>query len=94
MAVYVSKRTLEDKGVFRSTLSTLWLILNALVVAGYAIHGNLSAASGLHSLALAPGLLLGLIVGQRIHDRVNPETFQRLVLAVLFAAALSAILKG
>ncbi len=89
IAVYVSKQALAEKGSFRATLSALWLLLNTLVVAGYAVRGLLGADSAARSLSLLPALGLGLILGELIHRRVNTELFRRLVLGMLFVVALS-----
>lgn len=89
IAVYVSKHALREKGPFRATLSALWLLLNTLVVGGYAYRGLLGAASAQRSLSLVPALGLGLILGEVIHRRVNTELFRRLVLGMLFVVALS-----
>lgn len=89
IAVYVSKHALTEKGSFRATLSALWLLLNTLVVGGYAYRGLLGAASAQRSLTLVPALGLGLVIGELIHRRVNTELFRRLVLGMLFVVALS-----
>jgi uncharacterized membrane protein YfcA len=77
-----------DKGVFRATLSALWLLLNTALVIGYASAGMLTRETLWLSLAFVPSLLVGLLVGERAHARVQPLTFHIAVLVLLMAGGL------
>lgn len=93
LVVYVMSRTLADKGAFRATLSALWLVLNLVLVAGFAARGALDAESGARSLAWAPFLLGGLLAGDALHRRVSTEAFRRLVFTLLFVAGALLVLR-
>lgn len=94
MIVYYASRALPDKRAFRSTLSALWLILNAVLVTGYAASGVLTPESGRLSLWLLPALVAGLWAGERIHGRVKPRPFRISVFALLFLAGCALLARS
>lgn len=94
LAVYVLGRALVDKGRFRATLSALWILLNLLLLASYARAGDLDGASLRLSAALVPSLLLGGLLGQRLHERVPLHRFRLGVFVVLLLAGISLLLRA
>jgi uncharacterized membrane protein YfcA len=93
VVVYVvGRRIASDKALFRATLSFLWLILNLVLAVGYLQEGKLDVSALRDSLALAPGLLLGLVAGEKIHERVSSDGFRTavFVLLLLVGVVLSA----
>lgn len=68
---------------FRANLQAFFLVIDVIVVGSHAVAGNLTATVwrtflfGL--IGLGVGMALGLVVGKRI----NPETFRRIILALL-----------
>lgn len=93
MVVYVLGRRVDDKGQFRATLSFLWLVLNITLVVGYATSGRITSGSLETTLLLAPMLVLGLLLGERLHDKVPAATFRNAVYFMLFAAGLLIVLR-
>lgn len=85
LAVYVTGRVLEDKAAFRSTLSLLWLVLNAALIVGYLLQGVIDAATLGMSAALVPGLVVGLVIGEWAHHRLPARAFRIGVFALLLA---------
>ena len=86
MFVYVLRRRFDGKAAFRATLAVVWLVLNGLLVANYAMMD-------LYSLDLAPAMVamvtvLGpaFYIGDRLHRRVDPDVFHRIVVVVLLGA--------
>lgn len=95
MAVYVVGRTLDDdKARFRATLSALWLVLNAVLVAGYLVDGRIGEASLRRTATLAVGLLIGMVVGEALHRRLPVAAFRVVVYALLLVAGLLLILRA
>jgi len=86
MIVYVVRRRLPDKTVFRSTLAVLWLVLNFALLANYASAGlytrTTATTIGVIALAIVPGLALG----DRIHHKLDAARFERIVWLVLLVA--------
>ncbi|MBW2528217.1 MAG: sulfite exporter TauE/SafE family protein, partial [Deltaproteobacteria bacterium] len=83
MAVYVAGREIEGKSQFRSTLSALWFVLNAVLVIGYAIGGELGQESLTLTAYLVLPLVFGLVAGEWLHARVRVSLFRILVFALL-----------
>ncbi len=95
LAVYVAGRDLgDDKARFRSTLSTLWLVLNSVLLVTYAAMGRVDGASARMTLALAPPLALGLALGEALHARVPMKTFKVLVFTLLAVAGVVLLVRG
>lgn len=76
-----------DKGEFRATMSALWLLLNSGMIAWSLGSGSLSDAWPL-ALVLVPGLIGGIVFGERIHGRIEPRRFRMAVQVVLIAVGL------
>ncbi len=89
MIVYVMRRRLPDKRAFRATLAVLWIVLNAALVANFA-SAHLYTAHTIE-LVIAIGLTVvpGLVLGSRIHHRLEPERFERAVWLLLLVAGLA-----
>ena len=86
MIVYVTSRHLEDRGAMRATLSALWLLLNGLLLVHFLAQGKLSPDTLRDSLLLLPSLVLGLILGDRLHHRLPERPFRWMVYLVLLLA--------
>lgn len=88
LIVYVLGREVEDKRVFRSTLSAMWIPVNGALFIGY-------VAQGLYTpqvLAGVPQVMvptaLGLIVGEIIHHRLDPDRFRLAVWGLLLLGGI------
>jgi uncharacterized membrane protein YfcA len=83
LIVYVVGRDIPDKGAFRATLATMWVPLNVALVVDYALAGLYGAtAVKLVGLALLP-VIAATWLGERVHERLDPERFLRAVWAFL-----------
>lgn len=88
MAVYYAGRALPDKRRFRSTLSLLWLLLNAVLMGGYLWRGVLGRRTvELAALMVLP-LCAGVWAGEWLHGRINQRTFRLLVFVLLLAGGM------
>jgi uncharacterized membrane protein YfcA len=94
MAVYVTSRVIEDKNVYRATLSALWTILNLAMLASYAWQGQLDGTTVGLGLGLAPSIAIGMVVGELLHTRVPAKTFRGVVFGMLCLAGLVLVLRG
>jgi len=93
MVVYVCGRLLPSKGEFRATLSALWLVLNLVLVVSHVVGGRWTSETPALTAALAPALLLGLVIGQALHDRIPAARFRRVVFAMLAVAGLILVVR-
>ncbi len=93
LLVYATGREGLDKEQFRATLCTVWLTLNVVLVAGFALDGayDVGRMSKVGLLMLA--VPLGIVLGERLHARVDERRFKLGVYGLLILAAMSLTLK-
>lgn len=89
MAVYVTGRSIDDKSRYRATLSSLWLVLGIALLAFYFATGHLSMATLRRTLLVAPGVVVGMFVGEILFRRVPAEAFRRIVFATLVLSGVA-----
>jgi uncharacterized protein len=89
MIVYVVRRRLPDKTVFRSTLAVLWLVLNVALLANYASAGLYTTTTGKTLGVLALAIVPGLMIGERVHRKLDAARFERVVWVVLLVAGFA-----
>lgn len=94
MAVYVTSRVIEDKKAYRATLSALWALLNLVVFGWYIASGSVDGETIGLTLALAPSIAVGMIVGEVLHVRVPVATFRKVVFAMLMLAGVMLLVRG
>jgi uncharacterized membrane protein YfcA len=93
-ATYLSGRT-RDKGVIRSTISTLIAISAFSRALVYAVSGLLlHAATLLGALVLAPFVWIGLKLGQRIHMGLTIEQLRRAIGLLLVLSGTTLVLRA
>lgn len=92
LVVYAVGRLRLVKGSFRSTLSALWLLTNSVLTVSYLATGLLTTANLRFWAWLAPTIVIGTVVGERLHDRVNEHLFRIIVFAILLVAGISVLI--
>ena len=88
LVVWVASRELLDKTTFRATLAVLWLVLNLAVIAGYLRDGAVGLSTVRVSLTLLPALVVGTLIGERLHRLASPRVFSRAVYVLLMVAGV------
>ncbi|HKL58124.1 MAG TPA: hypothetical protein VJ854_06965 [Sphaerochaeta sp.] len=73
---------------FRATLCLLWTTLNTIIIATYLIEGSFTAPIVKTTAFLVPFVLAGIVVGEKIHDKVDERTFSITVFGMLFLTAI------
>lgn len=95
MVVYVLGRELgDDKARFRATLSVLWLVLNAVLVASFVVGGKVDAASATTTGLLVAPLVLGLFAGEWLHVRIPTARFRGAVFALLGVVGAALVVRN
>lgn len=94
MIVYVARRRVPDKGAFRATLAVLWLVLNLALLGNFLALGLYGRGTAELGLVIALALVPGLWLGERVHRRLDPARFERLVWLLLLAAGLALALRS
>ena len=91
LVVYAVSRLSLAKGNFRSTLSALWLLTNGILTLSYLATGLLTWTNLRFWAWLAPAVVIGTIIGERLHDRVNEHHFRVIVFSILLAGGISVV---
>ncbi len=78
------------KETFAGTAMLLYFVINLMKVGPYLGSGQISAATIGYSLAAAPFVLLGVLAGELLLKKLNPQAFARLViwLTIIMGAKL------
>jgi uncharacterized membrane protein YfcA len=77
-----------DKTAFRGHLMAIFLLMTTVRVPSYALFGLITAPRLWSALAVMPAVILGALVGNSIHLRIEEATFRRLVSAALLVIGL------
>jgi len=91
LVVYAVSRFTLPKTVFRSTLSALWLVTNVTLTTSYILTGRFTLESLRFVGFLLPMILLGMVAGLKLHDRVDEHRFRVLVYVILMVAGISVV---
>ena len=83
-----------DKAAFRGNLMAIFLLMTAVRVPSYAVFGLITAPRMWSALAVMPAVLLGALIGNSIHLRIEETTFRRLVSAALLAIGILLLVPG
>lgn len=92
VVIYLHARGL-GRPEFRATVATLWLIEMIARIGGYAVAGYYTREVLLLVAALLPVMWAGTFVGERLGNRVKPETFSRILAVLLMASGIGLLLK-
>ncbi len=88
LAVWSVSRHARDPSVFRATLATLWLALNAVMIGRYLHQGAIDRRTLTLTGLFVPALAVGALLGERLHRAVPPRTFRSGVFALLFVVGV------
>jgi uncharacterized membrane protein YfcA len=77
-----------DKAAFRGHLMAIFLLMTTVRVPSYAVFGLITAPRLWSALAVMPAVILGALLGNSIHLRIEENTFRRLVSAALLIIGL------
>jgi len=93
LLVYAINKIGLNKSSFRSTLSSLWLILNIVLTSFYIVSGKITADSVKSTGMLLPVVLIGLIIGETLHRYIHEHFFKIFVFLILLFSGLSILIK-
>jgi uncharacterized membrane protein YfcA len=86
--VLYASRVLKDKTLFRVSMCLLWLCLNTILMIGWTADGRWTPDVRYTLFVSLPFLLLGILVGNWLHHRVNEYVFRLIVFTLLLAGGL------
>ncbi|WP_423824190.1 sulfite exporter TauE/SafE family protein [Salinisphaera sp. SPP-AMP-43] len=90
LLIYTNVR--YPKQFSRSILTLTFLLSSAVQIVVYTHLGLLTGTSCQLALATLPAVVIGLLLGHRLHYRVNQKTFSRILALVLALPALRLVL--
>jgi uncharacterized membrane protein YfcA len=93
VVIYMHARGL-GRMEFRATVATLWFIEMIARISGYGIAGYYTREVLILVAALLPVMWAGTWIGERLGNRVSPETFSRILAVLLMASGVSLLLKS
>lgn len=91
-AMYLDMQRL-GKNEFRATVAATLLALGIIRAMGYVALGAFNNEALLASAAALPLMLVGVVLGNRIHTNLNQIVFRRMISFVLIASGLPLLLK-
>jgi uncharacterized membrane protein YfcA len=77
-----------DKAAFRGNLMAIFLLMTTVRVPSYAAFGLITGPRLWSALLVLPAVVLGAVIGNRIHLRIEESTFRRLVSTALIIIGL------
>ena len=77
-----------DKTAFRGNLMAIFLLMTTVRVPSYAYFGLITGPRLWSALLVLPAVILGALIGNSIHLRIEETTFRRLVSAALLIIGL------
>jgi len=92
LAVIYATRALPNKSAFRATLCMVWFTLNTLLVTQFVASAKLTPHIWKLTAFCMPFNILGMVVGNYAHHRMNELLFRRIVYAVLILAGIAIVL--
>jgi uncharacterized membrane protein YfcA len=93
LTVY-ARYALKEKSAFRGTLSVMWVILNAIVIGGLIIEGQVGRSVAVVALPGVPVILLATWLGHKLAERLSQERFLDLVSLLLVLAGTMTIARN
>jgi len=91
-AVYLDALQL-GRARFRATMSAVLFLLSIVRIAGYGGLGLYDARVGTLFVVLMPLMVLGMVVGERVHQHLSDARFQKVVAVLLVVSGIALALK-
>jgi uncharacterized protein len=92
LVVLYATTAIPDKSRFRATLCLLWTTLNSIIITSYLVGGLLDRPVLIQGAWMLPFLVAGIVVGEKIHYKVNARTFSYIVFSMLLFTGIFMLL--
>jgi uncharacterized membrane protein YfcA len=83
-----------DKDTLRGVIQNFNLVMLAVTFVSYVAAGVVTAPMLPQFAVVAPALLVPVLLGARVYTGISPETFKRVVLAVLACTGLALLVRA
>lgn len=88
LLVIYAVTVLKDKSEFRATLSPVWVLLNGYLMVTHILSGYFTPHVTWLTLFCVAPLALSMLIGNKIHDKINQEMFLKLTYVLLLISGL------
>lgn len=89
---YLTKK-IHDKVVFRTTISTVWIFLNSLILLDDIRAGLWTPSLLMVQLISIPFLFAGMFIGSKLYARMSQRLFMTITYILLFISGISLLVK-
>ena len=89
---YLTKR-IQDKVSFRATISTVWVVLNTIIMLDDIRSGLWNPELVKIQVVSIPFLLAGMAVGSRLYAKMSQRLFMLITYVLLFVSGISLLIK-
>lgn len=89
---YLSK-TIKNKVSFRATISTVWILLNSIILIDDIRVGLWNPGLIRTQLITVPFMITGMVVGSKLYKHMSQQVFIKLTYVLLFISGISLIVK-
>jgi uncharacterized membrane protein YfcA len=83
LLVQAVRPRLPDRGAFRATMCSVWLVFDAVVLSTVLLRGGVDGAALTRALLVAPAIPVGVWLGDRLHHRLPEAPFALAVRGLL-----------
>lgn len=89
---YLTKK-IKDKQSFRATISTVWIVLNTIIMVSDIQGGLWTIELAKTQLITVPFLLMGMMIGGKLYKIMSQRFFMKLTYILLFISGATLLLK-
>lgn len=93
LLVYAVGRSALSKSAFRSTLATVWLTFNSVLIATFVVEGHIGTAEIRKTGTFVPILIVGILLGEWGHRRIDERRFRLVVFSLLLIAGITILVR-
>ena len=92
LVVLYSAENITDKSQFRVTMCLLWATLNSILIGQYLLDNSLTLSMGYDVLCLLPFLIIGILLGEKIHNKVSESIFRKIIFSSLLLVGIAMVI--
>ena len=89
---YLSKR-LRDKKSFRATISTVWIILNTIILIDDIRLGLWTKELIKVQVIAVPFFIVGMVIGTKLYAKMSQQVFMKLTYILMFISGVTLLVK-
>lgn len=91
LIIYAVKK-LQDKGEFRATLASVWIVLNSYLLIKQFVSGLIVTQVVTLALWSIPVLIIAIIIGKKLYEHMSQKVFLMLSYILLLISGISLII--